>query len=74
MIKIPEQINFMIKDLILNGLENSKLRLPEPKDKLWVVKPIRQYESVYLEECIKFYIVKKPDFMPETQTSKSIEI
>ena len=48
-----------------NRLESPKLKLPEPKDKLWVVKPIGQYEPVYMEESIKQTIGKTPDDMPE---------
>ena len=52
-----------------NRLESPKLRLPDPKDNLWVVKPIGQYEPVYMEESIKNAIGKTPDDFPE-ETSK----
>ena len=48
-----------------NRLESPKLRLPEPKDKLWVVKPVGQYEPLYMEESINQAIGKTPDDMPE---------
>ena len=48
-----------------NRLESPKLRLPEPKDKLWVVKPVGQYEPMYMEESIKQTIGKTPEDMPD---------
>ena len=52
-----------------NRLESPKLKLPEPKDNLWVVKPIGQYEPVYMEENIKKSIGKTPDDMPDENIS-----
>ena len=49
-----------------NRLPTPKLKLPDPKDNLWVVKPIGQYEPVYMEESIKKAIGKTPDDPPET--------
>ena len=48
-----------------NRLESPKLKLSEPKDNLWVVKPIGQYEPVYMEENVKKSIGKTPDNMPD---------
>ena len=48
-----------------NRLESPKLKLPEPKDNLWVIKPIGQYEPIYMEENIKKSIGKTPDDEPD---------
>ena len=64
---INKNRNRSVEDLIQlrgNRLESPKLRLPEPKDKLWVVKPIGQYEPIYMEESIKQSIGKTPEDMP----------
>ena len=67
-IKNIDNRNRSVEDLMElrgNRLESPKLRLPEPKDKLWVVKPIGEYEPIYMEESIKQSIGKTPDDMPE---------
>jgi len=46
-----------------NRLDSPKLRLPTPKDKLWVASPIGQYESLAMEEYVKKDIGKTPDDM-----------
>ena len=53
-----------------NRLESPKLKLPDPKDNLWVVKPIGQYEPVYMEESVKNAIGKTPDDPPEEISKK----
>ena len=53
-----------------NRLDSPRLKLPEPKDTLWVVKPIGQYEPTYMEESIKKAIGKTPDDMPEDMETK----
>ena len=53
-----------------NRLDSPRLKLPEPKDTLWVVKPIGQYEPAFLEESIKKAIGKTPDDMPEDMETK----
>jgi len=53
-----------------NRLESPKLKLPDPKDNLWVVKPIGQYEPVYMEESVKNAIGKTPDDLPEVVSKK----
>ena len=53
-----------------NRLASPKLKLPEPKDNLWVVKPIGQYEPVYMEENIQKTIGKTPDDIPEIYDSQ----
>ena len=53
-----------------NRLESPKLKLPDPKDNLWVVKPIGQYEPVYMEESVKNAIGKTPDDPPEEYSKK----
>jgi len=60
-----------------NRLESPKLRLPEPKDQLWVVKPVGKYEPIYMNENIKKIIGKTPDDMPEekkVETKKLINL
>ena len=52
-----------------NRLESPKLKLPDPKDNLWVIKPIGQYEPVYMEENVKKSIGKTPDDMPDENVS-----
>ena len=53
-------------DLPGNNLLNSpRLKFPEPKDTLWVIKWIEQYESIYMEENIKKEIGKNPYDMPD---------
>ena len=41
-----------------NRLDSPRLKLPDPKDTLWVIKPIGQYEPIYMEENIKKQIGK----------------
>ena len=53
-----------LSELRGNRLESPKLRLPESRDKLWVIKPIGQYEPIYLEDNIKQSIGKTPEDMP----------
>ena len=53
-----------------NRLASPKLKLPEPKDNLWVVKPIGQYEPMYMEENIQKTIGKTPDDIPEVYDSR----
>ena len=51
-----------------NRLDSPRLKLPEPKDNLWVVKPIGQYEPVYMEESVKKALKetkKAGDIIPE---------
>lgn len=54
-----------------NRLDSPRLKLPDPKDTLWVVKPIGQYEPTYMEESIKKAIGKTPDDMPEDNETKN---
>ena len=70
--RILKQINSVDELSKLNGnrLESPKLKLPEPKDNLWVVKPIGQYEPMYLEENIQKTIGKTPDDKPEVYDSQ----
>ena len=49
-----------------NRLDSPRLKLPEPKDTLWVVKPIGQYEPAFMEDTVKKAIGKTADDMPET--------
>ena len=49
-----------------NRLDSPRLKLPEPKDTLWVVKPIGQYEPAYLEESVQKAIGKTAEDMPES--------
>ena len=53
-----------------NRLASPYLKLPEPKDNLWVVKPIGQYEPMYMEENIQKAIGKTPDDTPEVYESQ----
>ena len=55
-----------------NRLDSPRLKLPEPKDTLWVIKPIGQYEPIYMEENIKKQIGKTPDDMPDDIENKKI--
>jgi len=57
-------------DLPGNKLDSPRLKLPEPKDTLWVIKPIGQYEPIYMEENIKKAIGKTPDDMPDEIENK----
>ena len=59
-------------DLPGNKLDSPRLKLPEPKDTLWVIKPIGQYEPIYMEENIKKQIGKTPDDMPDDIENKKI--
>ena len=59
-------------DLPGNRLDSPRLKLPEPKDTLWVIKPIGQYEPIYMEENIKKQIGKTPDDMPDDIENKKI--
>ena len=56
-----------------NRLDSPRLKLPDPKDNLWVVKPIGQYEPVYMEESVKKAIGKTPDDDPEVVSKKKKE-
>ena len=59
-------------DLPGNKLDSPRLKLPEPKDTLWVIKPIGQYEPIYMEENIKKAIGKTPDDMPDEIENKKL--
>ena len=59
-------------DLPGNKLDSPRLKLPEPKDTLWVIKPIGQYEPIYMEENIKKQIGKTPDDMPDDIENKKV--
>ena len=48
-----------------NRLDSPRLKLPDPKDTLWVIKPIGQYEPIYMEENIKKQIGKTPEDLPD---------
>ena len=69
-----EKINSVDQLLELPGnrLDSPRLKLPEPKDTLWVIKPIGQYEPIYMEENIKKQIGKTPDDMPDDIENKKI--
>ena len=54
-----------------NRLDTPKLRLPEPKDKLWVIKPVGQYQPIYMEESVKQSIGKTPEDMPDEKYASS---
>ena len=58
-----KEINISENLLLLPGnrLDTPKLRLPTPRDKLWVASPIGQYESIAMEEYVKKDIGKTPD-------------
>ena len=55
-----------------NRLDSPRLKLPDPKDTLWVVKPIGQYEPIYMEENIKKQIGKTPEDMPDDLEIKKV--
>ena len=55
-----------LSQLAGNRLVSPFLRLPQPQDTLWVVKPIGKYEPLYLEENIQKSIGKTPDDVPES--------
>ena len=73
--KMQKQISSVeqLSNLLGNRLPSPKLNLPEPKDNLWVVKPIGQYEPMYLEENITKTIGKTPDDIPEVYDSTKKE-
>ena len=55
-----------------NRLDSPRLKLPDPKDTLWVIKPIGQYEPIYMEENIKKQIGKTPEDMPDDLEIKKV--
>ena len=55
-----------LSKLMGNRLVSPLLKLPVPKDTLWVVKPIGKYEPAYLEESTQKSIGKTPDDVPDT--------
>ena len=57
-----------------NRLDSPKLRLPTPKDKLWVASPIGQYESLAMEEYVKKDIGKTPDDMYDENMTKKKDL
>ena len=63
-----EQLSFLPG----NRLDSPRLKLPDPKDTLWVVKPIGQYEPIYMEENIKKQIGKTPEDLPDDLEIKKV--
>ena len=55
-----------------NRLDSPRLKLPDPKDTLWVIKPIGQYEPIYMEENIKKQIGKTPEDLPDDLEIKKV--
>ncbi|MCQ2815955.1 MAG: hypothetical protein MJ252_01695, partial [archaeon] len=49
-----------------NRLDSPRLALPQPQDQLWVIKPVGNYEPVYLEETAMKEFTKSQDELPET--------
>nr|MCQ2820299.1 hypothetical protein [archaeon] len=52
-----------------NRLDSPRLTLPQPSDPLWVVKPVGNYEPVYLEETAMKDFVRSQDELPDTTDS-----
>jgi hypothetical protein len=69
-----EKINSVeqLSQLPGNRLDSPRLKLPDPKDTLWVIKPIGQYEPIYLEENIKKQLGKTPEDMPDDLEIKKV--
>ena len=63
-----KQVNTIkeISNLRGNRLISPKLKLPEPKDSLWVLKPVGKYEPIFMEDNNKKTLNKSPDDLPET--------